>query len=400
MRGESSQPRGEREALPVDRGFVEGVARDLVRINSVNPTLSPGGGGESEIAAYTMQVLRAIGLDVTRHEPAPGRVSVTGVLRGCGGGRSLMLNAHYDTVGVEGMPEPFAGVVRDGRLYGRGAYDMKGALAACIGAAKALVEGHVRLDGDLVVAAVADEEDASLGTRDLLERVRVDGAIVTEPTALELCVAHKGFVWLELEVRGRAAHGSKPELGMDANLRMGRVLSRLDALIAALAARRPHPLVGLPSLHVATLAGGTGLSTYAARSVAGLERRTVPGETEAGVLAEIDAVLAEARAADPLLHVTRRLLLAREPFETAPDRPMARAVAAAVAAVMGRPPRVVGDTPWMDAALLAARGVDTVVCGPAGAGAHAAEEWVDLDSVATLAAVLAGAAVRYCAGSA
>jgi len=286
--------------------------------------------------------------------------------------------------------------VLEGRLYGRGAYDMKGALAACIGAAKALVDERARLAGDVVIAAVADEEDASIGTRDLVERVRVDGAVVTEPTALELCVAHKGFVWIELAVEGRAAHGSKPELGVDANLRMAAVLNRVGDLIRALAARRPHPLVGPPSLHVATLTGGTGLSTYAARCVAGLERRTIPGETETQVLKEVDDVLDAARRADPSLRVTRRHLLTREPFEASPDGALAAALREALTEVRGLPPAVVGDTPWMDSAILAAAGVETVVCGPAGAGAHAAEEWVDLDSVVRLATALAGAARRYC----
>jgi acetylornithine deacetylase len=380
----------------VDRAFVESVARDLVRINSVNPTLAPGGPGEAEVARYTAGVLERLGLEVTRHEPAPGRVSVTGRLRGEGRGRSLMLNAHYDTVGVEGMPHPFSGEIRDGRLYGRGAYDMKGALAACIGAVRALVDHGPRLRGDLVVAAVADEEDASLGTRDLAERVRVDGAIVTEPTALDLCVAHKGFVWVELEVEGRAAHGSKPDLGVDANARMGAVLARVGALIDHLARRPPHPLVGPPSLHVATLSGGTGLSTYAARCVAGLERRTIPGETDAQVLRELDDVLEAARRDDPTLSVTRRHLLTREPFEAAPDGALAVALREALTEVRGAPPAVTGETPWMDSAILAAKGVDTVVCGPAGAGAHAAVEWVDLASVAQLARALVGAARRYC----
>jgi acetylornithine deacetylase len=380
----------------VDRGYVEAAACNLVRINSVNPTLAPGGPGEGEIAEYTAAECEALGLDVNRHEPARGRVSVTGVLRGTGGGRSLMLNAHYDTVGVEGMADPFAGVIRDGRLYGRGAYDMKGALAACLGAVKALRASGRPLAGDVVIAAVADEEDASLGTRDLVERVHVDGAIVTEPTGLDLCVAHKGFVWIELEVEGRAAHGSKPDLGVDANLRMGRVLAHLDRLIGEVARRPPHALVGAPSLHVATLAGGTGLSTYAARCVAGLERRTIPGETEAQVLAEIDAVLAAARGDDPTLRIARRLALARAPFESRPDSAVARALTGALEAVLGRPPAVIGETPWMDSAILAAKGVDTVVCGPAGTGAHAAEEWVDLESVVRLAGALAGAARRYC----
>lgn len=380
----------------IDRGFIETVAQDLVRINSVNPTLSPGGAGEREIAEYTADVMDRIGLEVGEHEPAPGRISVTGRLRGSGGGRSLMLNAHYDTVGVEDMPDPFSGVIRDGKLYGRGAYDMKGSLAACLGAARALLATGEPLAGDLVVAAVADEEDASLGTRDLVEHVRVDGAIVTEPTALDLCVAHKGFVWVELTVRGRAAHGSKPELGVDANLRMARVLTRIGTLIDELAARPPHPLVGPPSLHISTVSGGTGLSTYAGECLARLERRTVPGEVDEQVLLELDAVLEAARREDPSLRLSREHLLTREPFEAPSDGPLARALVAALGAVRGGPPAVIGDTPWMDSAILAAHGIETVVCGPAGTGAHAEEEWVDLDSVERLAAALADTARRYC----
>ena len=382
----------------IDREFIEQVAADLVRINSVNPTLAPGGPGEREVAAYTADLMDRLGLEVGEHEPVPGRVSVTGRLRGTGGGRSLMLNAHYDTVGIDGMPDPFSGVIREGKLYGRGAYDMKSSLAACLAAVRALRAEGERLAGDVVVAAVADEEDASIGTRDLVEHVRVDGAIVTEPTALDLCVAHKGFVWIELTVRGRAAHGSKPELGMDANVRMARVLARMGTLIDELAARSPHPLVGPPSMHVARLEGGTGLSTYAAECVAALERRTVPGETDEQVLRELEAVLDAARREDPSLRITLEHLLTRDPFETSPDGPLARAVLTALGAVRGRPAAVVGDTPWMDAAILAAHGVETVVCGPAGTGAHAAEEWVDLDSVERLAAVLVRAAREYCGG--
>ena len=136
-----------------------------------------------------------------------------------------MLNAHYDTVSAEGMAEPFAAALRQGRLYGRGAYDMKAGLAANMAAAKALVDAGISLRGDLLVAAVADEEYASLGTADLLSRYQVDGAIVTEPTELELCLAHKGFIWFEVETTGRAAHGSRFDLGVDAKMRMGRFLA-------------------------------------------------------------------------------------------------------------------------------------------------------------------------------
>ncbi len=392
--------------MTLDRDRLTRTLADLVRINSVNPALAGDGPGEAEIAGYVARDLEDAGLEVFRHEPEPGRPSVVGVLRGGGSvgapsarrgtGRSLMLNAHTDTVDVRGMAEPFSGAVRGGRLYGRGAYDMKGGLAACLAAARALAAGPP-LAGDLLVAAVADEEHASLGTADLAGRYRVDAAIVTEPTELAICRAHKGFVWIEVTTRGRAAHGSRFDLGVDANLRMGRVLGALEGLERELRASAPHPLVGPPSLHAATLHGGTGPSTYADRSTLTIERRTVPGETTAQVEAEVAALLERLRAADPAFEVEQTTLLAREPFEVAADADIVRYLEAASAQVLGEAPLHVGEQPWMDSALLAAAGVETVVMGPSGAGAHGAEEWVDLASVHRCAEILVETARRWCA---
>jgi acetylornithine deacetylase len=243
---------------------------------------------------------------------------------------------------------------------------------------------------------VADEEHASVGTADLVGRYPVDGAIVTEPTSLEICIAHKGFVWIEVETLGRAAHGSRPELGVDANLHMGRILARLDSLERALRSRAAHPLLGPGSLHAALLHGGTGMSTYAARCVLGIERRTVPGESEAAVVAEVQELLDALRAEDPAFDARLASLMARPPFEAVPSSALVRTLAAVAQDVLGHAPRQRGDTPWMDAALLADAGVDTVVFGPHGAGAHAAEEWVDLASVHRTSEVLAHAAIAYC----
>lgn len=381
----------------IDVSYTTDVLARLVRTDSVNPSLVAGAAGEVAIADLTGGMLADLGMEVHRHEPAPGRPSIVGRLAGTGGGRSLMLNAHYDTVGVDGMADPFGATIRDGRLYGRGAYDMKGALAACIGAVQALVREGVRLSGDLLIAAVADEEHASLGTQDLLARYPVDGAIVTEPTSLRLCVAHKGFVWAEITALGRAAHGSRPDLGIDANARMGRVLTALAAHEDALRARTPHPLLGHGSIHAATLHGGTGLSTYAAESRVGIERRTLPGETGDAVLADLEALLAGLRAADPTLDVRLEHLLTRAPFEARVDSPLAEVLERVATPVLGRAPERVGETPWMDAALLAGAGADTIVFGPHGEGAHAAVEWVDLRSVFDCAAVLARVAQEYCA---
>ena len=379
----------------IDREFLQDVLRNLVRINSVNPSLAPDGPGEAEIAAYVSGVLRHIGMEVRAHEPAPGRISVVGRLPG-GTGRSLMLNAHYDTVGVDEMSEPFAAEIRDGKLFGRGAFDMKGSLAAQIAAVKALQDRGVSLGGDLLVAAVADEEYASIGTADILNTYQPNGAIVTEPTSLQLCLAHKGFIWLQVETLGRAAHGSRFDKGIDANLHMGRFLGQLEKLEQELRGRDPHALVGPPSLHAATLRGGTELSMYAAHCRLGIERRTIPGEREAQIVSEIQEIVDRLSAEDPTFSASVKTVLTREPFEVDAQMDIVRAVDEAALAVLGQVPKKMGDTPWMDSALLAAAGVETVIIGPHGAGAHAVEEWVSLDSVANLASILAESAKRYC----
>ncbi len=310
-----------------------------------------------------------------------------------------MLNAHFDTVGVEYMAAPFSPRVENGRLYCRGAYDMKCSLAACLGAAKALRDQGIELAGDLVVAAVADEEHASLGTIDLITDCPVDAAIVTEPSQLQLCLAHKGFVWMEVTTHGRAAHGSQVTRGIDANLRMGRVLAALEELEVRLRLRPMHPLVGSPSLHAAMLKGGTGPSTYAELCTLQIERRTVPGETEEQVVGEVQAILDELQAADPSFVAKLRAVLVREPFEVAPEATVVRAVECAAGRVLGEVPRRVGENPWMDAALLTAAGIETVVFGTSGDGAHANQEWVDLESVYRLTEILAEAAMIYCGTS-
>ena len=382
--------------MKIDKDYTRQTLVRLVQINSINPTLAPGAPGEREIAGFIAESLVSIGLAVGIFEPEPSRATVLGKLAGTGGGRSLMLNAHCDTVDVPGMAEPFSGALRDGKIFGRGSFDMKGSLAAGMAAAKALVDSGVRLRGDLLVAAVADEEYGSLGTTDLIGRVQVDGAIVTEPTALEVCLAHKGYLWIDVEVTGRAAHGSRFELGIDANMKMGQFLAKLSLLERDLRSRPPHPLVGPPSMHAAMLNGGIGLSTYAPSCTLKIERRTVPGETEAQAVAEVQALIDRIARDDRDFHATVRCFFSRDPFETPPDAAVVQAVDRAATKVRGAKPRHIGDTPWMDAALLQAAGTETVVFGATGAGAHSDTEWVDLESVYQLAEILADAAVEYC----
>jgi acetylornithine deacetylase len=385
------------QRMQIDRAYLEETLASLVRINSVNPKFSDGSTDESAIAAHLEGVLRALGMEVTLHDAAPRRTSIVGRLRGTGSGRSLMLYGHIDTVGIEGMKAPLSGRIRNGRMHGRGTYDMKGGVAACIAAVKAIVDGGARLAGDVVFVGAADEEVASIGMSEVLKHVHTDAAIVTESTELQLCLAHKGFCWMEVEVEGRAAHGSRFEEGIDANMAMGRFLGRLDNLERELRKRPPHALVGPPSLHAAVILGGSGTSTYAAHCRLEIERRTIPGETEAGALAEIQAILDALAADDANFRARVRPLLSRGSFEAHRESTIVESVYAAATTVLGAPPRIIGEPYWMDAALMADAGIEAVVIGPTGAGAHAAKEWVDLASVESVAAILARAAASFCA---
>src|SRR5215211_3614228 len=248
---------------------VELLAR-LVAIDSVNPSLVAAGAGEREIAAFVTAWAQSAGLQADVLEGTPGRPSVVVRARGTGGGRALLLCGHLDTVTVEGMLDPHAPRVDGDRLYGRGAYDMKAGVAAALIACREAAS--LGLAGDVIVAAVADEEHASLGIQEILGTVRADAAIVTEPTELELVVAHKGFVWSEIEIAGRAAHGSRPEQGVDAIVGAGPILTALGELDAALGART-HPRLGRGSVHASLIEGGEELSSYPARCTVGIERR-------------------------------------------------------------------------------------------------------------------------------
>ena len=376
-------------------GDLQKLVCELVAIESVNPDLVATGSGESKIAAFVASWLATEGLAVQVVEPLPGRASVIGVLAGAGGGMSLMLNAHMDTVGAGGMKDPFTPVVREGRVYGRGAYDMKGSLAAIMIAAREAKK--LKLHGDLIVAAVADEEVASVGTAAVLKRVEADAAIVTEPTEMRLCLAHKGFAWLEVETRGVAAHGSRADLGVDAVGHMGRILTGVLELDRRLRAGRGHLLLGTGTIHASLIEGGQELSTYPARCVVKLERRTIPGEDGASALREIEEVIAAARVADPALEASAELLMERPPSQLGADSFVTEAVEKAATEELRRKPEVIGVAYWMDMALSNAVGIPTVAFGPSGQGAHADVEWVDLASLETCVQVYLRVAELLCA---
>ncbi len=382
--------------INIDSDYLIQTLTKLVQTNSINPKLSENGVGETEIAAYTANALQSIGLETTTYEIAPNRWNVVGRLAGKGNGRSLLLNAHMDTVGVTGMENPFSAEIRDGKLYGRGSYDMKASLAAMLSAAKALIDGGFELAGDLLVTAVADEEYASIGMDHLVKTVTADAAIVTEPTDLQLCRAHRGFIWYDIDSMGRAAHGSRYQEGIDANMRMGRFLAKLDDLEKELRRRTPHPLAGPPSLHASKLHGGTEISIYAAHCHLEIERRTIPGETVEQATAELQRIIDQLAVEDETLNMTVKPTFLRNPFEVAEDAVVSQTVAAAFTRRLGTPPKHIGQTFWTDAAILSEAGIQTVLIGPTGYGLHSAVEWVDIQSSIDLAYILAETAVNFC----
>ena len=379
-----------------DQKYLTQILTDLVQINSANPGLWTEGAGEAEIAKYLEQAMRQIGMEVHLDQVEQHRFNAVGILKGTGGGRSLMWNGHLDTVGPNGMSQPFNAQVREGRLYGRGSQDMKGSLAAMLGAVRSIQEAGIRLKGDIILAGVADEELASLGTQHLLLNYKAEAAIVTEPTDLRLCLAHRGFVAYKVETTGRAAHGSRYDEGIDAIIHMGRFLAELDVLEQQLRQRPPHPLVGPPSLHASIIQGGTEYSTYPAHCQLELERRICPGETSESATGELQMILDRLAQSDPKFHASLSSSLSRPPFEIGSDAAIVQSSANAFYQQTGKIASPSGVPFWTDAALLSEAGIPTVLLGPIGHGLHSAEEWVDIQSCHDLARILAQIAIDFC----
>ncbi len=367
------------------------VLQMLISTPSVNPSLAPEEAhGEATIAARARDWLAARGLRSSLEEAAPGRPNAVAET-GDGQGATLVLCAHLDTVGTSGMTiPPFEAALEGNRVYGRGSYDMKGSAAAVMSAAAAL-EAEGLGGGRVLVALLADEEYASLGAQDFVQRHTADACILTEPSEGRLVLGHKGFVWAELVTTGRAAHGSRWDLGVSAIGKMGRIIAALEDFDRRELRSRVHPLLGPASQHCALIQGGSGLSTYSERCALKVERRTLPGETREQALQELEDAVKRAGEEAEI-----RCLLHRPPLTCDRNAKVACCVRDAATAVTGRVPEESGVAYWMDAALFAAAGIPTVNYGPSGVGAHEAVEWVDLDSVVTCAQVLAEASRRLC----
>ena len=387
----------------VDYQLATTVLQDLVRIPSVNPDLVPDADGEAKIANYIADTLAGWGLEVQVREIAEGRLNVIATLEGAGAGRTLLFNGHMDTVGVEGRAEPYSGEVRDGRLYGRGAIDMKGSLAATMAATKSLIDSGITLRGSVIFTYVADEEYASIGTSAIADDIRQgrlrrpDGAVNTEATGLRVGIGHKGFTWLEVVTEGKAAHGSRPDLGVDAIAQMGKLLVEVDRLQEQLAAGDQHSLLGAGSVHASLVNGGREMSSYPARCTLKLERRTVPSETADSVAEEIEKIISRLSTEDPAFHASSRVMLVRNPWQADPRSQIVKTTAAAIEAVTGAPSATMTQTGWLDSALLGDVGIPTVICGPSGEGLHAEVESIDVTSLGTCTEIYAEIIRRFCA---
>lgn len=378
---------------PLSLESITALTADLVRIPSVNPSVAPEeGGDERAIASFACEWLGARGVNAWIEDAAPGRPNAVAEVVG-GDGPTLVLCAHLDTVGTAGMTiAPFEPRVDGDRIYGRGSYDMKGGAAAAMAVAASLA--GTEFGGRLMLALVADEEYASLGTSHFVSHHEAHACIVTEPSALELVLAHKGFVWATVTTTGRAAHGSRWDLGRSAIAEMGHVIAALDRYDRELLRVRTHPMVGPASMHPALVRGGAGLSTYAPECRLEIERRTLPGETPDGVMTELRTIVARSA---PEAKV--ELMLARPPLACDADSPLARSVREAATRELGRSPKEVGVAFWMDAALFEAAGIPTVNFGGDGAGAHEAVEWASLASIVSCARVLERSAREFTKGA-
>jgi acetylornithine deacetylase len=370
------------------------LLEQLVSIDSVNPSLVPGGKGETEIANFIQSWLQTRGFETHWLENTPGRPSVVGVLKGSGGGKSLMLNGHIDTVTLTGNPDGIKPRVESGKMFARGAYDMKGGVAAMLVAAARAKALNLR--GDVIVACVSDEEHASIGSFELIKSFKADAAIVTEPTELELVTAHKGFVWLTIEVHGKAAHGSRPLEGIDAIAKMGKVLVALEQMDLNLRAKPSHALLESGSVHASMISGGEELSSYPAHCKLEVERRTIPGETAAVVEQQFRTMLEAIKTTDSSFEYSLTMGLERVPHEVSESEEIVQMLLKNATQILEKTSNIRGETFWTDCAALSSVGIPSFLFGAIGAGAHSAGEWVDLNSVVKLEEILFQTIKEFC----
>ncbi|KAJ5089630.1 hypothetical protein N7532_008314 [Penicillium argentinense] len=377
------------------------LTQALTQINSSNPTLSVDDGvGECEIAEFLEAWFAHRDIEYHRVEPVRGRPSVVGVLRGSGGGKSIMFNGHIDTVSLTSYEEDaLSGVIgmKDGEraVFGRGSLDMKGGLAAALVTIASIKASGQVPAGDIIVAAVSDEEDTSQGTRDVLAAGwTADAAVVAEPTSHVIATAHKGFVWVQVDILGVAAHGSNPAAGEDAIMQAWRFLQALEQYQTELPV---DDLLGQGSMHCGLIQGGQEPSSYPGKCTITIEFRTVPSQTEDSTINDLSTMLRKIAEESPQFRYTEpRVTMSRPTQKLQVDHPLVQKAIACGLTVWNRKPAVQSMPFWCDAALLGQAGIPSIVFGPSGEGLHAKEEWVSVHSLQQMQKIYTLLALDFC----
>ena len=375
----------------------EKLLADLVRIESVTPWLIPEGAGEAACASFVADWVADLPVEASLVEIAPGRVNTLVRLRGSGGGPTLCVNAHIDTVGYANWPDrALTPTVEGDIMVGLGAADDKAGCVAALLALRELVSTGAPLRGDLLITLVCDEEGVSIGTEALLETEKMDAMIIVEPDRLpRAIVEHQGFGWIDVVVHGKPAHGSAPEEGVDAIVHMAEVVQRLHRLDQEVFAPNPDPMNGRTVFHTGTIRGGTDYATYPGSAVLGIEIGTQPGEHLSDRVRDIEAIFEEVRAIDPRFSGEVVVQLDREPFKAEGHEALYEAMDQASLEVLDTPLEPSGLNAWADSGLSQLAGVPTVIFGPLGGNFHAPEEWVSIPEVASSARIVEGAVRRF-----
>lgn len=370
---------------------------ELIRIESTNPSLVEGGKGEREISEFIGNYLRNRGLMVFTQEVNSERKNVIGVLKGKGGGRTLLLNGHMDTVGVEGMDiEPFIPRFENGKVFGRGSLDMKAGLAGMLVVVDTILKKNLELKGDLILSFVVDEEFESIGTEMLVKKIKADSAIVCEPTNLKIGIAHKGFSWIKVEIFGKSAHGSCPEEGVDAIVKAGKFLWGMENFSKNFLSIKRHELLGSPSIHASLIKGGKELSTYPDYCEIKLERRTIPGESYDEVRKEMDEIFKSVSKDDMNFRGKFEIFFSRPFLVISQKEEIVKSLSSGYKFFTGEEPQYTGLSFWTDGAILAEHGIPSVVFGPSGSGLHSSVEYVNFKSVIIFSEVLTHTVVKFC----
>ncbi len=372
------------------------VLKNLIKIESINPTLAKEGSGEAAIAYYIGDYLKDLGLDVKFQKIAENRPNTIGILKGKGNGRSLLLNGHTDTVSVSSMKiEPFNPLFKAGKVYGRGASDMKCGLAMMIMAAQTIFQNDLELKGNLLMAYVADEEYASLGTEELVKEYTAEGGIVCEPSNMNIIIAHKGFAWIKVNVHGKSAHGSLKDFGVDAIVKAGKFLAKIEELEQLSLSQKKHELLGSPSIHASLINGGIELSTYPDECKIELERRNLPGETPKIISNEIQSLIDNIHENDDKFQAEQEIFFYRSPLEISKDEKIVKSLEKSCRELDIKP-SYGGFAGWTDAALMNDAGTPTVIFGPKGTGNHGDIEFVNFKSVIKSTEILINTIIDFC----